>query len=441
MQVPPNPAARPAMEDRIRILEKEHEQLQSLVQGDFYSVQHEAFVAATGFRNADHARKELRESGCASALEQMDRHKARPPLQHFEQARNILLQALPGLEDAVHHAYELEAKKAGRQGPKAKQGRKASVGVEHLFLLPFLYIFGGLFEWAGHFLPGFHISQSQTSVLLQNSVPVLAKHWAPRYFCPRGLDWLRKFCPREESDPSDADFALFLDGTKLPQERDSGFRGQRAGYSEAAKTHIGQFIGVTNAKGWIVDATPCLTPLRSESEIVWQLKLWDRINEEGYMRDEVVHAHLILDRGFRDLKNQMEKDQSDDDWPFPHLRVTCEIVEHLGTKEDPQRAQHDAPEAEKNRAIQARRWVNEKAFGFFKQAHFFDRTMRASTLYHINDIIRIGLALANMRLGCPCSEKKCYLAARAGRPLFFLAAGSFAAFLLSQAVLCAFVGS
>jgi hypothetical protein len=353
------------MEDRIRILEKENAQLRTLVRGDFYSVHSEAFTAATGFRNAEHARRELNESGCANALEQTDRHRARPPLEHFDQARDILLQALPGLEAVVLHAYEVEKRKTGREGPRAKQGRKALVNVAHLFLLPFLYIFGGLFEWAGHFLPGFHISQSQTSVLLQHSIAIVARHWAPRYFCPRNIDWLRKFCPREEFDPKDADFTPFLDGTKLPQERDSGFRGQRAGYSEAAKTHIGQFIGVTNAKGWIVDATPCLTPLRSESEIVWQLKLWDRINEEAYMRDVVVHAHLILDRGFRDLKTQMEKDQNSTDWPFQHLRVTCEIVEHLGTKEDPQRAQHDAPEAEKNRSIQARRWVNEKAFSFF----------------------------------------------------------------------------
>jgi hypothetical protein len=389
------------MEDRIRVLEKENAELRQLLKGDFYSVHHEAFSAAIGFRDANHARQELEESGCQTILEQMDRHRAKPPIEHYDQARDILLQALKGLEDVVQRAYELEKKKVGRVGRKAKQGRKAVVDVEHLFLLPFLYVFGGLFEWAGHFLPGFHIGQSQVSVLLQNSIPIVARHWAPRYFCPRDTGWLREFCPREENDPEETNFTLFLDGTKLPQERDSGFRGQRAGYSEPAKTHIGQFIGVTNANGWIVDATPCFTPLKSESEIVWQLKLWNRINEEAYMQDEVVSVHLVLDRGFRDLKNQMLADQNSTDWPFKHLRVTCEIVEHLGTEEDPQRSQHGAPEAEKNRAIQARRWVNEKAFGFFKQAHFFDRTMRASALYHINEIIRIGLALANMRLGCP----------------------------------------
>ena len=96
------------LEDRIRILEKESALLQSLVYGDFYSVHNEAFVAATGFRNADYARRELSESSCASVLEQMDRHRARPPLEHFNQARDILLQALPGLEAVVQDAYELE---------------------------------------------------------------------------------------------------------------------------------------------------------------------------------------------------------------------------------------------------------------------------------------------------------------------------------------------
>jgi hypothetical protein len=93
-------------------------------------------------------------------------------------------------------------------------------------------------------------------------------------------------------------------------------------------------------------------------------------------------------------------DQNSTEWPFKHLRVTCEIVEHLGTEEDPQRSQHDAPEAEKPRDS-SKTMGERKSVWFFKQAHFFDRTMRASTLYHINEIIRIGLALANMRLGCP----------------------------------------
>ena len=147
------------MEDRIRIVEQENAQRRSLVKGDFYSVHHEAFAAATGFRDADHAWQELRESGCFGVLEQMHCHRAMVPLEHYEQARNILLQALPGLEAVVHRAYEMEMKKGRPEGPKAKQGRKASVSVEHLFLLPFLYIFGGLFEWAGRFLPGFHITQ------------------------------------------------------------------------------------------------------------------------------------------------------------------------------------------------------------------------------------------------------------------------------------------
>ncbi len=195
-----------------------------------------------------------------------------------------------------------------------------------------------------------------------------------------------------------------MDGTKLQQERDEGFRGQRAGYSDQIKTHIGQFIGVTNSKGWLVDATRCLTPQQSESEIVWLLKLWDRIDTEAFGRDKVVQVHLFLDRGFRDLKNRLEAEQNDPAWPKRHLIITSEIVEHLGTAEDPLRAQHEAAGAEMNRRIQARRWVNEKAFSFFKQAHFFDRVMRASTLYHINDIIHIALALANMRLGCPPVE-------------------------------------
>ena len=153
MQVPSNPAARLEMEERIRALEKENAVLQSRLKGDFFHVHTEAFASASGFRDADHALRELQESGCCERLKQMDRHRAVPPVAHYEQARDILLKALPGLEAAVRKAYEHESKKVARVGPKAKQGRKAVVDERHLFLLPFLYIFGGLFEWAGHFLP------------------------------------------------------------------------------------------------------------------------------------------------------------------------------------------------------------------------------------------------------------------------------------------------
>ena len=95
------------------------------------------------------------------------------------------------------------------------------------------------------------------SLLLQRSIDLLAQYWVPRYYCYWGIDWLRKFCAREEKDPQTADAVLYLDGSKMEQERDEGVRGQRAGYSSVAGDHVGQVIGVTNASCWIFELSFC----------------------------------------------------------------------------------------------------------------------------------------------------------------------------------------
>ena len=403
---PINPREPAELERRVRELEDDVTLLRAKVHGSFFDVHRDTFSAATGFSDAADAILEFRAAGGEQRFSQIDRHHGSDVVDLLPQAAQTIKEAFADIDPAVvDNALDRIEKRMKKRGSHSVQGRKPVVDGAHVFLMPFLYLFGGFFEWAFRLLPGFHIGQSQASLLLQRSIDLLAQYWVPRYCCYWGIDWLRKFCAREEKDPQTADAVLYLDGSKMEQERDEGVRGQRAGYSSVAGDHVGQVIGVTiNASCWIFELSFCAAGQVSETSLVWRLKMFERINNEAKQRGEHFHLHLIVDRGFRELMKQIEKQQRDGSWPFEHLRVTVEIVEHLGTGDEPERTQHAASEVQKNRAIQARRWVNEKAFAFLKQAHFLDRPLDASVMYHINSILCILAAIANKRAKCPPKE-------------------------------------
>jgi hypothetical protein len=190
---------------------------------------------------------------------------------------------------------------------------------------------------------------------------------------------------------------LFFDGSKFDLEKSSGLREQRMTYNKKEKTNILQFIGLTNRNGWFVEAGTFAGGKAKESSLVWMLRLWEELEVEGEFQDgeeELFHVHCIVDRGFRDAKNEA------DEWnkKKQFIKLTVEIVEHLGTKENPNRVQHDPAEVEKNREIQAKRWCNEKAFMYFDISRFFSRCVRVSTLPMIESVKNVAIALANKRM-------------------------------------------
>jgi hypothetical protein len=180
-------------------------------------------------------------------------------------------------------------------------------------------------------------------------------------------------------------------------EKSSGLREQRVTYNSKEKTNIVQFIGLTNRKGWFVEAGTFAGGKAKESSLVWMLQIWGELETEGegkYGEEDVFHIHCIVDRGFRDAKNEAEEWNKKQQF----IKLTVEIVEHLGTEENPNRAQHEPVEVEKNREIQAKRWANEKAFRYFDISRFFSRCVRVSTLPLIESVKSVAVALANKRM-------------------------------------------
>ena len=407
--VPPNPRSPEEMEKRINRLEAENQELRGLQHLSFYKVPVEVFSKATGFRNANEARLECQSSGCRKELEAVSRHHhdADPVL--LSEMAGILSDFMPGVADEVQLALsDCVSTISKPRVVKAPQGRVPIVDVDHFFLIPFLYIMGGFYEWSAPILPGIGVSQEHFSRLFSLSLPIIVGKWVPIYYCDRSMDWLRTWCAgNTEERNRGIDCVLYYDGSKHGVERSQGLHEQRHTYNSYVKDNILQFIGLTNSNGWFIDSSTFAGGKMHESAMVWTMGIWDRLNNDAGALGKVFFIKVIVDRGFRDTRDFVEENQGTLQWPWPHLKLEVELVEHLGTKAEPDRTQHPVEEVHLNRNIQARRWVNEKAFAYFNIAHFFDRVIRASTIPMIDMIKVVALGMANkkMEIATPESDE------------------------------------
>ncbi len=128
---------------------------------DLFQLPRDTFCALTGFRDAQHAREELEKSNCLETIRQMDRHRVALPAERLQEACNVIKEAMPQLADVATLALERELGKTRKSVGKDSRGRKTSVDDRHVFLLVFVYVFGGMFEWAGPLLPGIRVRQSR----------------------------------------------------------------------------------------------------------------------------------------------------------------------------------------------------------------------------------------------------------------------------------------
>lgn len=385
-------------------LRQENARLREELHGDLYNVNPELFMKATGFPTAAVAKEELSRNGLMDELGRLNLHMAEFPQGLIEECMQELAHAMPGLDEDIQAiALEMMAEERNLRPRHNAHGPNASVNAAHLFLIPFLYLIGGFLGWMAPLLPGIRVSKSHFSRLLNNVSPILAKLWVPRWFCSRGIDWLETYSPPGKGDPEGAHCTVFWDGHKTPEQRSGGMREQRESFCSYVSDNVVQFIAVTTGRGWFIDASCCAGGQAKESDLVWRLSMWKRLQREAEERNKVFWIHALVDRGFRDNATAVQRWDRDGTWPYPNLKLTIEVVKHLGTEEEPQRSQHPPEEVEGNRRIQGRRWVNEKAFAYFKIARFWQRVIPLSVIQHINEYMLIALAVANMRMKCPPS--------------------------------------
>ncbi len=405
--VAPNPRNIEQLQARFFSLQQENDALRAQVHGSFFEQKEKVFLKATGFANAIVAQREMRISGAFLALERTQRHQAAPTSATLEDAAAQVQAMMPGFSDEVEEALRSCKKRVEKfhHEKRSTKGRKRTIDDEHFFLVPFLYIVGGFQMWEAPLLPGIHLSESHFSRLLHIAAPIVAEKWCPRFFTMRSLAWLRKFCPPEAADAGqDVDAVLFYDGSKYEMEHSQGIREQRGTFSSVVNFNILQFIGLTNARGWFVAASTFAGGKMKESDMAWTMDFWDNLAELAEEDGKVFHLKLIVDRGFRDNKKKIEEEQASGDWPWKRLKITCQVVHHLGTDLEPERKQHDEEEVDWNRYVQARRWVNEKAFAYFNISRFFRRLIEIQSVGAIETFKTIALATANMRMRVPPPE-------------------------------------
>lgn len=400
-----NPRNQRSLEEENQRLRNEIKDLRAQLHGSFFELDDTIVKKSTGFESGGIALWELNKCSALSSLKAMDRHGTVFVSGILGDAAKELKSAFPGISDEVD--AELEAllfREAKNRNDHETRGRETIVDDRHLFLVPFLYIIGCFLEWMSVFLPGIRVSGGHFSRLLNNSLPIVVQYWVPRYFQVRNIDWLRRHCSPRKDDPGGVDCVLFWDGCKIGEERSEGMREQRSTYSSISLQNILQFIGVTNAYGWFVAASTMVGGQSKEVDMVWSLDLWEQLNSEAVDRGIVFWIHAYVDRGFRNNKKKVDEEQRSGAWPWNGLKLTIDIVKHLGTDEEPQRLQHPPEEVELNRSFQAKRWVNEKAFAYFKIARFYNRVVRNSVAHHIDGFKSLALAVANMEMGVPPVE-------------------------------------
>lgn len=394
-----NPSSRSSLLKRVEDLERRNKELEEKLRGSMYEMKDKLFRLCTGFESVAVALEELRISGCEDLLSSVRRSGIVIPAEVMDNAVNRLIVALPDIADLLRTACDAIKTKdeqlLNRQ--KKRTGAPPVVDAKHLFLIPFVYVYGGFMQWQASFLPGLHVNQSQFSVLLATTLPIVVERWVPRYYRARGIDWLKQHCGPRDVDPEGTDFVLFYDGCKIRTEKSAGLREQKMSFNGKEKTNLVHFLGLTNEKGWFVEVTDMMGGRFTESNMPWLLNFWDAIDEEARSRNISVKARFIVDRGFRNNITKIRDEQDKESWKWKNLHVQMDSPVHLGDN----RSQVEADEAELNRRIQARRWVNEKAFAFFQHSRLFAGILEMNSLAQVNSFQKIAVAIANMRQGCP----------------------------------------
>lgn len=386
-----------------RVLELEREVL-----GGVGNLPQETFFALTGFRDVATARKEFEKAGGHAVFGSLARHGTALDAESLKRALEIALDQMPGCGAELQAAYAaVFARRVHGDSKASQQGRKPIVDSFHLFLLPFMYVHGGMLQAWAPFLPGVGVSQSHFSRLVTVATPVVSWSWASNYYCKRGLAWLLQNArpsldtPPLLSNAAHADIVLFIDGMSLEAEKsDTGIEQKELFDWSKDKMPLLRVLVVTTADGTIVEISEVSGGRATEVMVARSMAMIERLSAEAWQLQREVRLHFIVDRGFLDLANSVHEQR------WPNLNVTIDIPHHLnppvgrgkyvrGAPKAKKRKQHEAQEVEYNRMVAAVRWVNEVAVGALKRCRLLQHRIDLSVVHNITAFLHIAAALVN----------------------------------------------
>ena len=149
------------------------------------------FHSLTGFPTVKTAREEFAKIDGEALFTREPRHEAPLPMESLADVQRLMEQQFPSCQVEIGHAVQqLQARHAHLGVAPDHQGRRRDISNFEWFLVPFMYIFGGVHEFMAEFLPGIHCGQPHFSRLLAIATPLVASTWAVLYYKKRDLKWL-----------------------------------------------------------------------------------------------------------------------------------------------------------------------------------------------------------------------------------------------------------
>jgi hypothetical protein len=401
---------------QVRLLQQEVAELQAERSRSLEALPAETFRALTGFPNLAVAREEYEKAG-GDAVFGAVRRRVVMDRDVLEKAAAHVAEQFPGCGEAVEAAKQaVLARFIDSERPKDTRGRKAEVEPFSAFLLVFMYVFGGQLEFMAPILPGIHCSKGHFSRLLDIFAPVVEEKWTREYYKKRDVNWLLQNAgPNQErskyagerrydNELREADVVLELDGGTMKCEKSRGLREQKENYdwSKDDQPEIRVLI-LSALSGEIVELSTATGGRSFECELAERMDFLERWNEGAAQLQRCIKIHLIVDRGFHDFQQAIEKKK----WSNLHVSVAkpsfLNAIKHRGehyTAEEKKskRTNFDAEEAERNREIAGERWVNEWSVGALKGCRLFKRLLDLSIVPHMNEFLSIAAAIVNFRV-------------------------------------------
>lgn len=400
-----------SLEARVRALESENASLRALIDGKYV-------YELTSFKDMDAARDAFESAGGNGVFGSLKRHAASLAVDNVEEWWETNKNQFPDLQNEWAAAKEIVvAREVKRSAPKSRDGPEKTVSDLSLFLIPFMYVWGGVWEYMAPFLPGVLCDSGHFSRLLNISVPQVTDNWANLYFKRQPLQYLLQHASPNaggEKDPKvytpaflAADIVLFVDGLILRQEKSGGWRYQKESYDWGQyEDNIVRFLLICSVIGEIMDLSNGRGGRWVECDCAHDIELVERLNEEARQLRKKVKLHLVVDRGFKVYVEAIaacEWEWIDFSYDMPyHLNEPQKrgrkTEEEKARIKAAHRAQHPPDEVDYNRRVAAMRYINEVSVGRVKRCRLFSRVLPTKMLDKIDDFLSIAAAVANYQL-------------------------------------------
>jgi len=367
----------------------------------------------TGFRNGDDARDAFESCGGDQLFADLSQHRRQYEEIYVQSAVSALKSKDLGPSELIESiGAEFERQHCDYHSTRNRESRLPAI---NMFLLPFVYVFGGIRMDVIGLLPYYNLKKDQVSLLIHNATPLVVKSWASQWAFHPSLQWCLKNASSEISEGQEMpEITIFADGMDVPVQKSMNQLTQKAQYGKKSEKHahhaLRSILFSTRDRA-IVSCTSFAGSRLSEQSMVRRSKLLQKLESEAAQSKQKIKVNLIVDRGFYWLKGK-KKSSTNDSGPlqssFKWLEISLILPVHLNAPSQgrrggvQKRSQFEQDEVFHNVHVASERQVNERAVGLFKLAKMMDqRQLHLDLVPMIDDFLNLAWAIANYSIPIP----------------------------------------